>query len=123
MANSTDTYPTEPHTVTTDANFIPAMWSNEVIATYKSNLVVANQIRRMPFHGKKGNTIHVPKPFRGVASSKIAGTDVTLNVSTAGVLDISITEHYEYSRLIEDIVDVQALARSEEHTSELQSQR
>jgi N4-gp56 family major capsid protein len=59
--------------------------------------------------GKKGDTIRVPKPDRGAASAKVAETEVTLIAGTTGELVITIDQHFEYSRLIEDITDVQAL--------------
>jgi hypothetical protein len=96
------------------ANFVPALWSDEVVATYKSNLVLANLIRKLNHRGKKGDTIHIPTPSRGVANSKAAQNAVTLqafvDASGAGGVSISLNLHKEYSRLIEDIVDVQALA-------------
>lgn len=45
-------------TTTTAATFIPALWSDEVIAAYKSNLVVANHVTKMNHQGKKGDTIN-----------------------------------------------------------------
>jgi N4-gp56 family major capsid protein len=59
--------------------------------------------------GKKGDTIRVPKPDRGSASAKVAETEVTLIAGTTVELVITIDQHFEYSRLIEDITDVQAL--------------
>jgi N4-gp56 family major capsid protein len=97
-------------TITTSANFIPELWSDEVIGAYKSNLVVANLVTKMSHKGKKGDTIHIPTPSRGSASVKAAGSQVTLIADTAGLVNISIDKHYEYSKLIEDIADVQALA-------------
>ena len=95
------------------ANFVPALWSDEVIAGYKSNLVLANLIRKLNHRGKKGDTIHIPTPARGVAVNKVAQSVVTLQpfVDSSGIggITISINKHKEYSRLIEDIVDVQAL--------------
>lgn len=91
-------------------NFIPELWSDEVIGAYKSNLVLANLVTKLSHKGKKGDTIHIPKPSRGTASAKAANTQVTLSASTNTVVDISINKHYEYSKLIEDIADVQALA-------------
>jgi N4-gp56 family major capsid protein len=96
-------------TTTTHANFIPEMWSDEVIAAYKSNLVLANLVTRLPHNGKKGDTVHIPNGTRGAASAKAASTEVTLITATEGVTNVSIDKHYEYSRLIEDIVAVQAL--------------
>ena len=48
-------------TVTTAAKFIPEIWSDEIVAAYKKNLVLANVINKMNFRGKKGDTVHVPK--------------------------------------------------------------
>ena len=95
---------------TSAATFIPEIWSDEVIAAYKQNLVLANLVKKMPMSGKKGDTIHVPKPVRGSASAKAANTAVTVQNSTESEVQIAIDKHYEFSRLIEDITEVQALA-------------
>lgn len=93
--------------------FVPVLWSDEVVAVYKSNLVLANRIRKLNHRGKKGDTIRIPTPGRGVANPKAAQSVVTLqpfvDTTAAGGITISIAKHKEYSRLIEDIVDVQAL--------------
>jgi len=60
--------------------------------------------------GKKGDTLHIPKPTRGSASAKGAESQVTLIAATESEVQVSVDKHYEYSRLIEDITDVQALA-------------
>ena len=96
-------------TTTTQAVFIPELWSDEVVAAYKSNLVLANLVTRMNHNGKKGDTVHIPKPTRGSASSKSASTQVTLITATDTELTVSLNKHYEYSRLIEDILDKQAI--------------
>ena len=97
-------------TTTIAGNFIPELWSDEVIGAYKSNLVVANLVTKLNHKGKKGDTIHIPVPSRGSASVKAANTQVTLSAATNTVLDVSIDKHYEYSKLIEDIAEVQSLA-------------
>jgi len=91
-------------------NFIPELWSDEVIGAYKSNLVIANLVTKLSHKGKKGDTIHIPVPSRGSASAKAANTQVTLSAATNSVISISIDQHYEYSKLIEDIAEVQSLA-------------
>ena len=96
-------------TTTSAANFIPELWSDEVIASYKSNLVVANVITTINHKGKKGDTIHIPTPTRGSASAKSANTAVTTQDDVHGITNLSIDKHYEYSVLIEDITEVQAL--------------
>lgn len=97
-------------TTTTAATFIPEIWSDEIIATYKKNLVLANLVKKMNFKGKKGDTVHIPAPTRGNASAKAASTQVTLIAATESEVTVAIDQHYEYSRLIEDIVEAQALA-------------
>ena len=59
--------------------------------------------------GKKGDTIHVPKPVRGAASAKAESTAVTIQANLEGELQIVVDRHFEYSRFIEDIVETQAL--------------
>jgi len=97
-------------TVTTAATFIPEIWSDEIVAAYKRNLVAANLIKKMNFKGKKGDTVHIPSPTRGSASAKAASTQVTLIAATETEVNVSINKHYEYSRMIEDIVEAQALS-------------
>ena len=96
-------------TNTTAATFIPEIWSDEIIASYEKSLVVKPLVRAMSMVGKKGDTIHIPKPDRGEASAKAAETQVTLIAGTTDELVVTIDQHFEYSRLIEDITDVQAL--------------
>jgi len=97
-------------TNTTAATFIPELWSDEIIAAYKTNLVMANLVSKMSFKGKKGDTLHIPKPTRGAASLKAASSQVTLQAATESEVQVLVNKHYEYSRLIEDITEVQALA-------------
>jgi N4-gp56 family major capsid protein len=101
--------PSNSVTTTTAANFIPEIWSDEIVASYKKNLVLANLVMKMNFKGKKGDTVHIPAPTRGSASAKAAETAVTLIAATESEVQVSINKHYEYSRLIEDIVEAQAL--------------
>jgi len=100
---------TNPTTVTTAANFIKELWSDEVLAVYKANTVMVPLVQSMPFAGQKGDTVHVPKPSRGSVNAKVAGTGVNINVETAGIFNLVIDQHFEYSRLIEDIAKIQAL--------------
>ena len=94
---------------TTQDKFIPELWSNEVVAAYKKNLVLANLVTVMNHNGRKGDTIHIPTPTRGAASLKTTRQQVTLISATDSEIQISIDKHYEYSRLIEDLLDKQGL--------------
>jgi len=97
-------------TNTTGATFIPELWSDEIIAAYKQNLVMANLVSKMSFKGKKGDTLHIPKPTRGTASVKTAEQQVALQAAVETEVQVLVNKHYEYSRLIEDITETQALA-------------
>lgn len=97
-------------TTTTAAAFIPEVWSDEIVAAYKKNLVMANLVRKLSHKGKKGDTINIPMPSRAVAQAKAANTLVKIQQDTESNVQVVINKHFEVSRLIEDIVSVQALS-------------
>jgi len=106
------TYPNMGGAVTnaSAATFIPEIWSDEVVAAYKSNLVLAPLVKSMGMTGKKGDVVHIPKPIRGDAHAKVAGQAVTIQNASEGEVQVVIDQHFEYSRMIEDITETQALA-------------
>ena len=108
MANFT---PSTSNTVTklNSGTFIPEIWSDEIIAAYQKNLKMAPLVKRISMTGKKGDVIHIPKPTRGAATEKDPADTVVLQQTSNTELQISIDRHFEYSRLIEDITEVQAL--------------
>jgi len=95
---------------TSAASFIPEIWSDEVIAAYEKSLVLAPLTKKISMSGKKGDTIHIPAPTRGVATAKAENTAVTIQNATESEVLVTINKHFEYSRMIEDITNVQALA-------------
>ena len=95
---------------TAAGTFIPEIWSDEIIAAYQKNLKMAPLVKRLSMTGKKGDVIHIPKPVRGSASAKAEATAVTIQANLESELQITVDRHFEYSRLIEDIVEVQALS-------------
>ena len=109
---ATATYPgAAGNTALTEAaTFVPEIWSDEIIAAYQKNLKMAPLVKRIAMNGKKGDVIHIPKPTRGDANAKAADTAVTIIANTESELTVTINRHFEYSRMIEDIVEVQALS-------------
>jgi len=109
---ATSVYPSMTGAVANDsaATFIPEIWSDEIIASYQKNLVLANLVKKMGMQGKKGDTIHIPSPIRGSVTAKAARTAVTIQENTELEVVVVVDKHFEYSRLIEDITEVQALA-------------
>lgn len=88
--------------------FVRELWTDEIQAAYKANLVMPQLVVVMNHVGKKGDTIHLPVPVRGAASAKVAEQIVTFIANQEGTKQYLIDQHWEYSRLIEDIVSVQA---------------
>jgi hypothetical protein len=88
--------------------FIRELWSDEILAAYKANHVMAPLVVTMGHEKRKGDTIHVPRPIRGSASEKAEETQVTLIAGQATQSAYLIDQHWEYSRLIEDIITIQA---------------
>jgi N4-gp56 family major capsid protein len=109
---ATSTFPAMGGAVdnTSAAKFIPELWSDEIVAAYKKNLVLANLVNKMSMVGKKGDTLHIPKPTRGSAAAKVENQAVTIQNAVEDEVIVTVDKHFEYSRLIEDITDVQALA-------------
>ena len=113
---ATSVYPAQggASNVTTQASFIPELWSDQVRAAFKQRIVLANIVKQMPMTGKKGDTINVPAPGRGSVTAKAAGTAVTIQNDTATNVPIVINQHFEYSRLLEDVAKMQELASAQE---------
>jgi hypothetical protein len=108
MTDFLDITPTQDKT--TNAAFIPKLWSDEVIATYEQNIVLADKVRKMSMKGKKGDTINIPIPGREAEpNEKVKRQGVTLIEDTAGNLAVVVDQHFEYSRMIEDFAEVQSL--------------
>ena len=92
------------------AGFVPTLWMDEILAAHKKNVVLAALVRKLNVKGKKGDTVKLPKPTRGSATAKVADTIVTTQTAAGSSVTVSLTAHFEYSRLIEDIAEVHALA-------------
>ena len=93
---------------TNHATFIPEMWSDEIIAEYEKSLVMKPLVKSLKVAGKKGDTVRIPMPVRGDANRKLEETQVTLVADQSGEKIISIDQHWEYSKFIEDITMIQA---------------
>ena len=94
----------------TAKGFIPEIWSDEIIAQYELSIVAANHVKKMSMKGKKGDTMHIPRPARGDASIKVIEESVTLQAPDTDDLPLVVDKHYEYSVHIEDLAETQALS-------------
>jgi hypothetical protein len=94
-------------TVAKADSFIPTLWSDEIIASYKTKLVILDAFRKLSFTGK-GDALQIPSPIRGTANVKAPGSPVQIQSATEGFVTLFINKHFEASRVIEDIVEKQA---------------
>jgi hypothetical protein len=92
------------------AGFVPEIWQDEIMAAHKRSHVLAGLVRKIGVKGKKGNVVNLPAPTRGTASSKAVNTSVNTIVAGGTGITIPLDQHWEYSRLIEDIAETHALA-------------
>jgi hypothetical protein len=96
-------------TVTSAANFIPEIWANLALEALRNRLVLANLVTRDTALGEftQGDILHIPVPGTFTANNKVANTNVTLQVPTDSVIDVTLNKHKEVSFLIEDPVRAQ----------------
>ena len=106
-------------TTTTAAVFIPEVWSADILRHVRSNLVMANLVKRYDQDVKNGgDLIHVPNLAKMTARNKSASTDITYDAATEAENTISINKHKYSAVKIEDIVKVQSrYDLREEYTS------
>lgn len=100
------------------SQFIPELWSDEIAAKYKANLVLANLVLNMDHTGKYGDTVHVPSPSRNAASQLTISTSGNAQSEGAAITPVAVTTNeftvtinqWWYNALqIPDIVGKQAL--------------
>lgn len=89
------------------SEFIPEIWSQEILSFVDRNLVMANLVERYN-DGVRGNKYHIPVIGSFVANDKVAGTEVTIQTPTNGLVSVDVNIHKESSFLIEDIVWLQS---------------
>lgn len=106
-------------TLTTAANFIPEVWSGDILRHVRSNLVMANLVKRFDSDVKNGgDVIHIPNLAVVAARDKSAGTAVTFDAATEGENTLTIDKHKYFAFLVEDIVKAQSRTDlREEYTS------
>ena len=108
---ATSNYPTQTgqQTTTSQAVFVPELWSNEVKSSFECRLVLAELVKNIDFQGRAGDTMHIPAPLRGASSAFTEGNSVVLQNNTEGEIQVVVDQHFEYTRLISDRADIQGL--------------
>ena len=67
-------------------------------------------LTRCQWSARKATPCISRSPTRGVAAAKVENQAVTIQSDVESEVIVTVDKHFEYSRLIEDITDVQALA-------------
>lgn len=100
---------TDQMTTTTEAVFVPEVWSPEVLRATEAALVAAPLVKRFDsLVTGKGDTIHIPNLSNLSANNKSANTQVVLQAPTETDVTISVDKHKEASFLVEDLAKVQS---------------
>lgn len=96
-------------TITTGANFIPTIWSKELIRATEANLVLADKVWRFDNDVKEfGQIVKIPALSNLSALDKVANTAVTLQAPTEGVTTLTVNAHKYVAFLVEDILKAQS---------------
>jgi N4-gp56 family major capsid protein len=105
---------------TTHNVFIPEIWGRDVLKATRSNLVMANLVKRFDDEVEAyGDTIHTGVISHLVATAVTPGTDVTTQAPTEVEVVINIDQHWESSFEIHDRLKFQAKRRlAEDYKSE-----
>lgn len=106
--------------VTTGAVFIPEVWAKDLMNATRSNLVMANLVKRYDMEVEAyGDRIHVGKISHLTATAVTPGSDVNAQAPTETEVYIDVDQHYESSFEIHDRLKFQAKYRlAEEYKSE-----
>lgn len=96
-------------TSTSVGYFVPEIWSDDVVASYKAATVMANLVRKISFAGKRGDTIFLPNPTRNTATDKTVGSQVTLTDVATAQIAVVVDQWKQYSVQVDDIIALQSL--------------
>lgn len=96
-------FPTTSESLTTLAEFIPAVWGELINDFYKLKLIIAEFFTdRSSELSEGGSALYTPNMTEMTANSKTNATAVTLNAPTETKVTLSVDQWYEASFAIED---------------------
>jgi len=106
--------PTNFQGITASDDFIPELWSDQVIGAYKANLVMGQLVTSFNHVGRKGDIINIPVPGRLAAVDKSEGTPVTAQNDTSTTKQVLLNKHKVVPMIVEDNASVKALGSMEQ---------
>lgn len=97
-----------PITKTNLANYIPSIWSQEVLAATENNLVIAPLVdRSYEGYAAVGNKIVVPNLANISANAANTAADMTLYDTVQNVTNIDIDKYYDIGVAVDDFNQIQ----------------
>lgn len=98
-------------TTTTGATFVPQLWSDDIAARYKKNLVFATNITQWDHTGKPGSVVNIPAPTRNAATNIYGsqGAALTFTAPTENSFTLTINQHWATPKQLPDIAEKQFL--------------
>lgn len=88
--------------------FVPEIWSTEIFRYRMETLVMARYVKRIPFQGRAGDFLRMPRISRLGVRPKVLKSPVEYQSVTENEWSIQINRYMESSFMIEDIVNIQA---------------
>ena len=97
-------------TVTTVANFIPEIWSADVLKEKESKLVMAQLVIKKYSEDVKnfGDKVHIDYVKNLTGGDKSEDTDVEFEANTEGKITLTVNKHKYVAVKIEDIAKIQS---------------
>ncbi len=97
-------------TTTTVADFIPEIWSLDVLKAKESKLVMGNLVIKKYSEEVKnfGDTVHIDYVKNLSTGDKTADTEVTFSANTEGKITLTVNKHKYVAVRIEDIAKIQS---------------
>lgn len=96
-------------TVTTAAEFLPTIWSADVLMAAENALVAAPLVRRFDSQVRaRGQALKIPTVSNITATAKVENTDITPSAPTDTAITLNVNSWYYAAVKIEDMASVQA---------------
>lgn len=92
-------------------DFVPEQWSDSIIALYDAKTAMKDLVNIVPHRAGAGDVINIPVEGPGGSPNrKVFETDVIKQNHNSSMVRLSVDEHWEYSYLLEDKENSQAMA-------------
>lgn len=95
-------------TTSSNANFIPELWSAMVQRERDKNLVMARTVKMIDFRGVRGDTMYIPIITGAHVVDKAEETPVSYQSHTDDTYSIQVTKHRVSPFMVEDVVQLQS---------------